>query len=123
MESSWKSLAKTTTFKGSESKETALKMNTLRMCHRILAINFYGKKDNSNNVSQTELYILWAMQNKLRLKFSAFVAAHVKNILSKPGQLLSLVHLSTVFGKQLKLLKTIKEKKDNEERLDLTTLQ
>lgn len=69
----WKSLAKTITFKESESKETVLKMNTLRMCHRILAFNFYGKKDNNNNVSQTELYILWDMQNKLRLNYSAFV--------------------------------------------------
>lgn len=56
----WKSLAKTA-IKGSESRETTLKTNVLRMCHRILAIKFYEKKDISNNVSQVELYILWEM--------------------------------------------------------------
>lgn len=43
--------------------------------------------------------------------------------MSKPGQCLSLAHLPTVFGKQLKFLKTIKEKKEKEEHLDLATLQ
>lgn len=119
----WKSLAKTMIFKRSESNETELKTAALTMCHHILAINFCGKKDSSNNVSQSELYILWEIENKLRLNFSAFVAAHVKNILSKPRQRLSFSPLPIIFGKQLKLFKIFKEKKENEEHIDMPTLQ
>lgn len=78
----WQRLAKTKTFKGSESKESSLKDLALHMYHYILAINLFGKKDN-NTISQTKLYILCVMVLKQKLNFSAFMVAHLKNVLVK----------------------------------------
>lgn len=77
----WANLANKETFKSWGSKGMSLKNPALRIFHKILSYNLFGKKDRKNSVSQTELYILWAMENKKRLNFSSSTAAHFKNIL------------------------------------------
>lgn len=104
--------------KGHHIKEPAL-----RICHRIIAYNLFGKKDSGNAVANKELYILGCMLDKKRLNFGAILVEHLRGLLSHPGQRYSCAHFTTRYALNQEIaFDEAKLKKIPEERLDMDSL-
>lgn len=110
-------------FYSSKTKGSVLTTPALRICHRILAYNLFGKRDSSSSLSQQEVYILWCITKGRKLNFGGFATAHLHIVLSKSMQRLSLSHMVTVCAQRMVCKNT--EHKENalpEEALDLACL-
>lgn len=121
----WRKIGMTPEFRSGYTKGHELKSKALRMCHRVLAYNFYGKENNSNSLSQKELFILWCMETKTRINFGALVVAQLLEVNKSSRGRVALGHFITELARSMRVLHPGKTSMTPlpEERLDLGCLQ
>ncbi|KAH6766373.1 hypothetical protein C2S52_017356 [Perilla frutescens var. hirtella] len=104
VDAKWVDIGDGSVFQSGSTKGYCLNNDALRFCHRVLAYNFFGRKDSSNSITNQELYNLWCMVHKIKINFGFVAIAHFREIKTHPRHRISCAQLITQIAVRYRLL-------------------